>query len=163
MTLRNAFVPSILVAALCAAMPSTALAERAFTAQDLATLDRYSSPALSPDGRRLVFAKREVDFAANKSTTSLWIEDLVARDAAPPARLTPEGWNVNSPAFSPDGSTVYFLSAKNGSSQLYAIPAGGGEPRQLTAMALDVGGFQVSPDGGRVAPGRSDAMDAPLR
>ena len=151
MTLRNAFVPSILVAALCAAMPSTALAERAFTAQDLATLDRYSSPTLSPDGRRLVFAKREVDFAANKSTTSLWIEDLVARDAAPPARLTPEGWNVNSPAFSPDGSTVYFLSAKNGSSQLYAIPAGGGEPRQLTAMALDVGGFQVSPDGGRVA------------
>ena len=151
MTFRNAFAHSILAAALLAALPSTVLAERAFTARDLATLDRYSSPTLSPDGRRLVFAKREVDFDANKSTTSLWIEDLVARDAAPPVRLTPEGWNVNSPAFSPDGTTVYFLSAKGGSSQLYAIPAAGGEPRQVTAMALDIGGFQVSPDGARVA------------
>ena len=151
MTFRTAFAPSILAAALLMAMPSAAHAERAFTARDLATLDRFSSPVLSPDGRKLVFAKREVDLAANKATTSLWIEDLWARDAAPPERLTPEGWNVNSPAFSPDGTTVYFLSAKAGSSQLYAIPAAGGEPRQVTAMALDVGGYQVSPDGTRVA------------
>ena len=82
---------------------------------------------LSPDGRKLVFAKRVVDFDANKSSTSLWIEDLFARDAAPPKRLTPEGWNVNSPAFSDDGETVYFLSAKSGSMQLYAIPAQGGD------------------------------------
>ncbi|HET8819594.1 MAG TPA: S9 family peptidase [Xanthomonadaceae bacterium] len=151
MKLRNLFVPSLLAAAVIAATPSIAFAERAFTARDLATLDRYSSPVLSPDGRKLVFARRVVDLEANKVATSLWIEDLVARDAAPPVRLTPEGWNVNSPAFSPDGTTVYFLSAKDGSSQLYAIPASGGAPRQVTAMALDVGGFQLSPDGGRVA------------
>ncbi|HET9208418.1 MAG TPA: hypothetical protein VFO28_19415, partial [Burkholderiaceae bacterium] len=48
----------------------------------------------APDGRTLVFAKRVVDFAANKSSTALWVEDLFARDAAPPKRLTPEGWNV---------------------------------------------------------------------
>ena len=151
MTLRNAFAPSLLAVALLAALPSNVRAERAFTARDLATLDRYASPALSPDGRRLVFAKREVDLDANRATTSLWIVDLAARDAAPPVRLTPDGWNVNSPAFSPDGATVYFLSAKNGSSQLYAIPATGGEPRQVTDMALDVGGFRLSPDGNRVA------------
>ena len=63
-------------------------------------MDRYSSPTLSPDGRKLVFAKRVVDFDANRASTSLWIEDLFARDAAPPTRLTPDGWNVNSPAFS---------------------------------------------------------------
>ncbi len=121
--------------------------------RELATLDRYSSPALSPDGRLLVFAKRSVDFDANKSSTGLWIENLVARDAAPPVRLTPEGWNVNSPAFSSDGRTVYFLSAKSGSQQLYAIPAGGGTPKQLTDLPVDVGVYKFAPGGAQVALG----------
>ncbi|MBP7656315.1 MAG: S9 family peptidase, partial [Pseudoxanthomonas sp.] len=72
------------------------------------------------------------------------------RDMAPPKRLTPEGWNVNSPSFSPDGKTVYFLSAKSGTQQLYAMPLVGGAPRQLTAFALDVASYKVSPDGTRV-------------
>ena len=145
------FAASLLAAALVAALPSTTLAARGFEARDLATLDRYSAPTLSPDGRLLVFAKRVVDYAANKASTSLWIEDLRARDAAPPKRLTPDGWNVNSPAFSPDGRTVYFLSAKSGSQQLYAVPASGGTPRQVTAFDADVGSYRISPDGQRVA------------
>ena len=123
MTFRRALLPLMLAAALSPL--SAAAAPRGFEIRDLATLDRVSSPTLSPDGRRVVFAKRVVDFAANKGASSLWIEDLFARDAAPPVRLTPEGWNVNSPSFSPDGKTVYFLSAKSGSSQLYSIPASG--------------------------------------
>src|SRR3546814_13138724 len=75
---------------------------------------------------------------------------LFARDAAPPKRLTPEGWNVNSPAFSPDGTTVYFLSAKDDSSQLYSMPAAGGEPVQPTAFPVGVDGFRLSPDASRV-------------
>ncbi len=137
--------------ALAMALPMTASAARGLQPRDLATLDRYSAPTLSPDGRVLVFAKRTVDFDANKSSTGLWIENLVARDAAPPKRLTPEGWNVNSPAFSPDGKSVYFLSAKSGSQQLYVMPAGGGEPKQVTDYPVDVGGYKLSPDGTRVA------------
>jgi dipeptidyl aminopeptidase/acylaminoacyl peptidase len=146
--------------ALALLLPATAVeAARGLQPRDLATLDRYSSPTLSSDGRLLVFAKRTVDFAANKGSTSLWIENLAARDNAPPKRLTPEGWNVNSPAFSPDGKTVYFLSAKSGSQQLYAIPAAGGEPRQLTDLPLDVGVFKLSPDGKRVALGLETFAD----
>ena len=129
---------AILAVALLAALPTVALAERGLQAEDLVSMDRYSSPVLSPDGQKLVFAKRVVDMDANKASTSLWIEDLFARDAAPPVRLTPDGWNVNSPAFSADGSSVYFLSGKNGSSQLYAIPVGGGEPAQLTDFPVDI-------------------------
>ena len=62
-----------------------------------------------------------------------------------------ENLEAGYPAFSPDGRTVYFLASQEGSSQLYAIPAAGGEPRRLTDMPVDVGGFQVSPDGSRVA------------
>ncbi|MUV15558.1 alpha/beta hydrolase family protein [Noviluteimonas gilva] len=144
-------VHSILALALLAALPALAHAERGFEVRDLAKLDRVSAPVLSPDGRKVVFAKRVVDFAANKSATSLWIEDLFARDAAPPVRLTPEGWSVNSATFSDDGTRVYFLSAKGGSMQLYSIAVAGGTPVQLTDLAVDVGGYVVSPDGKRVA------------
>jgi dipeptidyl aminopeptidase/acylaminoacyl peptidase len=147
MTLR----PSLLALALAAVLPAVAHADRGFEVRDLAKLDRVSAPMLSPDGRKVVFAKRVVDFAANKSATSLWIEDLFARDAAPPVRLTPEGWNVNSPSFADDGTRVFFLSAKNGSMQLYAMPVAGGAPEQLTDVPGDVGGYVVSPDGKRVA------------
>jgi dipeptidyl aminopeptidase/acylaminoacyl peptidase len=128
-----------------------ATAARGLEPRDLATLDRYGAPTLSAGGRFVAFTKRTVDFDANKSSTALWIENLMTRDAAPPKRLTPDGWNVNSPAFSPDGNTVYFLSAKSGSQQLYAIPAAGGVPKQLTDLPLDVGAFKLSPDGKRVA------------
>ncbi|RPE81068.1 alpha/beta hydrolase family protein [Vulcaniibacterium tengchongense] len=147
MIFHRALLPLVLASLL----PTSALAARGFEARDLATLDRVSSPTLSPDGRKVVFAKRTVDLAANKATTSLWIEDLFARDAAPPVRLTPEGWSVNSPSFSPDGGTVYFLSAKSGSSQLYAMPTAGGTPTQLTDFPVDVGSYKLSPDGTRIA------------
>ncbi|KGQ18663.1 Alanyl dipeptidyl peptidase [Lysobacter dokdonensis DS-58] len=143
--------PALLSLALIAALPVVAHAERGFEVRDLAKLDRVSSPVLSPDGRKVVFAKRVVDFDANKGASSLWIEDLFARDSAPPVRLTPEGWNVNSATFAGDGARVYFLSAKNGSMQLYAIPVAGGAPVQLTDVPGDVGGYLVSPDGKRVA------------
>ncbi len=147
MKLRHAFLPL----ALLSALPTLAVAARGFEVRDMVKLDRYSSPTLSPDGRKLVFAKRVWDEKSGKAGTSLWIEDLFARDAAPPVRFTPEGWNVNSPSFSPDGKTVYFLSGKSGSSQLYAMPTAGGAPKQVTAFALDVDGYKLSPDGKRVA------------
>ena len=145
MNLRSALLPLCLLAAL----PSLAAA-RGLDVRDLQKLDRVSSPVLSPDGSTVVFAKRIVDADVVKASSSLWVRNLLTRDMAPPKRLTPEGWNVNSPSFSPDGKTVYFLSAKSGTQQLYAMPLSGGAPRQLTAFALDVASYKLSPDGTRV-------------
>ena len=147
MKLRTA----LLALCLMAALPSLAMAERGLEGRDLATMDRVSSPALSPDGGRVVFAKRTVDFEADSSSTALYLRDLRTRDMRPPQRITPEDWSVSSPAFSPDGDTLYFLSAKNGSQQLYAMPATGGEPRQLTDFALGIGTYRLSPQGDRIA------------
>ncbi|NDK39229.1 S9 family peptidase [Pseudoxanthomonas gei] len=146
MNLRTALLPLCLLAAL----PATA-ATRGFDVRDMVALDRVSSPVLSPDGRILVFAQREMDKEVTKGTTGLWMRNLVTRDMAPPKRLTPVAWNVNSPEFSADGQTVYFLSAKSGTQQLYSVPVTGGVPKQLTAFALDVGSYKLSPDGSHLA------------
>ncbi|QOW22791.1 S9 family peptidase [Novilysobacter avium] len=147
--------PAALPLLLVLASPGTAfaadVADRGLQPQDLATLDRFASPILSPDGSLVVFARTVTDYDANKSSTSLWVRNLLTRDLRPPSRLTPEDWNVNSPVFAPDGKNVYFLSSKSGSSQLYAIAANGGKPRQISKFPLDVGSFLISPDGRRVA------------
>ncbi|MEN5209176.1 S9 family peptidase [Stenotrophomonas terrae] len=142
MKLRHALLPLCLLAAL----PSLASA-RGFEVRDMVKLDRASAPLLSGNGAQVVFAKRIVD-ADLKASSSLWIRDLRTRDMAPPKQLTPAGWNVNSASI--EGQNVYFLSAKNGSQQLYVMPLAGGEPRQLTDFALDVDSYRVSPQGDRV-------------
>ena len=147
MNLRHAILPL----ALALSLPAVADAARGFEVRDMAYMDRHSSPTLSPDGRVLVFAKRVVDKATHKSSTSLWTRNLLTRDMRPPSRLTPEGWNVNSPSFSADGKTVYFMSGKSGSMQLYSLPIAGGEPTRLTDYALDVDAYKFSPDGTQVA------------
>ncbi|PPJ43477.1 MULTISPECIES: S9 family peptidase [unclassified Pseudoxanthomonas] len=145
MKLKSALLPFCLLVAL----PSLAAA-RGLDVRDLQKLDRVASPVLSPDGSTVLFAKRVVDADVTKGSSSLWFRNLLTRDMGPPKRLTPEGWNVNSPAFSPDGKTVYFLSGKSGIQQLYALPLAGGTPRQLTAFALDIASYKLSPDGTRV-------------
>lgn len=142
MNLRLALLPLCLFASL-----PVAAQQRGFDVRDLAALERVSSPVLSPDGSQVVFAKRQIDAELSKASTGLWVRHLLTRDMAPPKRLTPEDWNVNSPAFAPDGKTVYFLSGKSGTQQLYAMPVSGGAPRQLTDFALDIGSYKLSPDG----------------
>ena len=146
MSLRLAVLPLCLLAALPLAAQT-----RGLDVRDLVSIDRVSSPALSEDGRQLVFAQRSAEADGSKAETAIYTRNLVTRDMAPPRRVTPAGWNVNSPSLSPDGQTLYFLSAKNGSSQLYSMPFAGGTPRQLTDVAVDVGSYQLSPDGTRVA------------
>lgn len=145
MKLRYALLPLCLLTA----MPSLA-ATRGLDVRDMIALDRVSSPLLTADGGNVIFAKRVVG-TDSKASTGLYIRNLRTRDLAPPKPLTPAGWNVNSAALSADGQTVYFLSAKNGSQQLYAQPTTGGTPRQLTDFPVDVDSFHVSPQGDRVA------------
>ncbi|MDC7805912.1 S9 family peptidase [Luteimonas sp BLCC-B24] len=146
MSLRLAVLPLCLLAALPLAAQT-----RGLDVRDLVSIDRVSSPVLSDDGRQLVFAQRSAEADGSKAETAIYTRNLVTRDMAPPRRVTPAGWNVNSPSLSPDGQTLYFLSAKNGSSQLYSMPLAGGTPRQLTDVAVDVGSYRLSPDGTRVA------------
>jgi dipeptidyl aminopeptidase/acylaminoacyl peptidase len=107
---------------------------------------------LSPDGHWVAYSVRSTDYNANKATTTLWIRDLAARDASP-HRLLAEGMLGNSPAFSPDGASVYFISSKSGSDQIWRQPVAGGDAQQVTNYPLDVGNFKLSPDGKSVALG----------
>ncbi|HEV7163819.1 MAG TPA: S9 family peptidase [Gammaproteobacteria bacterium] len=116
-----------------------------FDAHDLVMMDRVSDPQLSPDGSAVAFAVRETDYAANKGVTSVWVLDLKQTDAAP-VKLA-EG---NSPRWSADGKSIYYLYSKSGSTQLWQTAAANGTPVQLSSYPLDINDFKLSPDGKHV-------------
>lgn len=148
--MKTLFAATMLVACLAAATAHAHAASRPFTAMDLVTIDRASEPQLSPDARTLVYTLRETDLDANRGTKGLWRLDL-AGAAASPQRLTATGSNAWSPRWSPDGRTLYFLSNRSGTDQVWSLAGGLGEARQVTRLPLDVDSFAISPDGRRLA------------
>jgi dipeptidyl aminopeptidase/acylaminoacyl peptidase len=138
--------------ALCAlpALPVLAAAAAPFTIDDLVRLKRLSDPQVSPDGTQLVYVQRETDMDADKGRTSLWLLELAGK--APPRRLTaePKG-NDSSPRWGTDSHTLYFLSTRGGSSQVWRLTLPAATAQQVTDYPLDVGALKVSPHGDRLA------------
>ena len=55
--------------------------------------------------------------------------------------------NDRSPRWAADGKTIFFLSTRSGSSQVWRISADGGEAEQVTDLPLDADNLIISPDG----------------
>src|SRR5690606_38056987 len=112
--LHAVFLALIALAALAPLHSVHAQQKRPFTVQDLVRLQRVSEPALSPDGRTVVFTVRETDLAANRGRTDLWALDVVTKGAQP-RRLTSHPAIAGSPQWSSDGRFIYFASTRSGS------------------------------------------------
>lgn len=127
---------------------SAAADSHPFCAKDLVTLKRMYDPQLSPDSTRIVFVLRETDMEANRGRTDLW---LVNSNGSNLRRLTTHPAADFNPRWSADGSKVWFLSTRSGSSQVWSIPYNGGEAVQKTKLPLNVGNLVIAPDGETIA------------
>lgn len=137
-----------LAAALVLAAAPAPTSSKPFTIQDQVTLRRLSSPSASPDGKRIAFVMRTTDLEANKGRSDLW---LVNADGTGLRQLTYSPESEGQPVWSPDGQSLFFLSTRGGSSQVFRLPLEGGEARAVTKLPLDVGAFALSRDGKTLA------------
>jgi dipeptidyl aminopeptidase/acylaminoacyl peptidase len=139
---------------LSAAAASPAIAEaqkrQGMTAEDLVMLYRVADPRVSPNGRELVFVLRSTDREGNAAHTDLWHLRLGKKnnDLRP---LTTHAESSINPRWSADGRSVYFISARSGSAQVWSLAVESGEARMITSLPLPVSALAVSQAGNALA------------
>ena len=148
MRLTSLFVFVVLFAGACSEVVTARVETHPFSVHDMLAMDRLSDPQVSPDGRRIVFVRRKTDLEANKGRTDLW---LVGVDGAGLRRLTSHQAADSNPRWSPDGESIWFISTRSDSAQVWRIRIDGGEAEQVTHEPLDAGNLVVSRDGKYIA------------
>jgi dipeptidyl aminopeptidase/acylaminoacyl peptidase len=133
---------SLLLSVLLVAAP------RPYTVQDQVTLKRLTAFQVSPDGKQVVFALRHTDLAANRGRFDLY---AVGTDGSNLRQLTSHVDNDTDPQWAADGKSIFFLSPRSGSSQVWRLPLNGGEALPVTTSPIDVDSFRLSRDGQSLA------------
>ena len=129
-------------------LPAFAQTKRPFTFEDMMKLKRVGEPVPSPDGKWVLFAAVDVDLAANKKTSHIWIVPL----AGGPERVLIGDQDGDRPRWAPDGKRFAFISSKEGRSQVWSAEFDGERGtvirvQQQTRIATEATGELWSPDG----------------
>ncbi|MDH5218757.1 MAG: Tol-Pal system beta propeller repeat protein TolB [Gammaproteobacteria bacterium] len=99
---------------------------------------KFSSPAWSPDGKRMAMMKSE------NGSTDIYVMDLRTSKLK---RIT-RHWSIDAePTWSPDGDKLVFTSERGGSPQLYSYSFSSGKVKRMTFEGTQNLRASFSPDG----------------
>jgi TolB protein len=93
-----------------------------------------SAPAWSPDGKKLALT------LSRDGGSQLNLLDLSA-PGSEPRRIAQSSSIDTEPVFTADGRSIYFVSDRGGSPQIYRVPVVGGSPERVTFS----GNYNISP------------------
>jgi dipeptidyl aminopeptidase/acylaminoacyl peptidase len=138
-------------------------AKKPITHEALWMMKRVGVPAVSPNGKWVVYPVTEPSYEKDKSVSDLW---LVSADGqTPPRRITNTKAAESDPSWSPDSSSIAFATKREGDEvpQIYVLNLlEGGEARRLTDISTGAANPKWRPDGksilfeSRVYPGALD-------
>jgi dipeptidyl aminopeptidase/acylaminoacyl peptidase len=139
-------IAAALFIVLLIALPASAQ-KKPFAIADLYRLKAVEDPQFSPDGSQIAFVVRESDLAKGTTNNEIY---LIRPDGSGLRRMTNNPAADTHPRWSPDGTSLLFLSTRKNGAQAWVLPIDGGEPRQLTDFSAGVGDPVWSPDGKRI-------------
>ena len=118
------------------------------TFEDLMHMKRLGDTAVSPDGKWLAYSVTTVDLAQNTKTAELWLQAIAGGDPIKVAIAQPGDSGIQ---FSPDSKRILFLSARDGSEQIWLadfdpVTGATSNPKKLTAISTEADNAKWSPD-----------------
>jgi dipeptidyl aminopeptidase/acylaminoacyl peptidase len=141
----------ILVCAVVALLlGSSVSAAHPFHVEDMQKLSRLGGTRISPDGRWVAFTVTRSDVAKNRMVTNIW-KVAAAGGEAEQLTFSERGANAGL-RWSPDSRYLYFVSNRvDNKRQIFRLPIGGGEAKQISNVPTGVGDYFLSPDGKTIA------------
>jgi dipeptidyl aminopeptidase/acylaminoacyl peptidase len=154
-------LPRLLVACAFVFVASAALrsaepaaARTPIVATDLLKLKQLEAPALSPDGKWVVYVVRSIEPKPDAKDdwtyhTNLW---LAPTDGSAAPRALTHGTNATAPAWSPSGDRIAFVRSggEKEKPQIHVLPVAGGEAVAITKIETGAGAPRWSPDGSKI-------------
>jgi dipeptidyl aminopeptidase/acylaminoacyl peptidase len=130
---------------------------------DVFQLEYADDVQISPDGSRIVYVRVSHDIMTDRARRNLWIVSVDGSNNRP---LRSEAKNFSSPRWSPDGTRLAYVSAAEGSPQLYVRWMDSGQTALLTNLTESPEAIAWSPDGKSIAftqlvPVKKDPLAAP--
>lgn len=120
--------------------------KRPMTLVDLLNIPRVGDPQITRDGQRITFALATTDWPNNRRVPQIW---QIKSDGTALRRLTSMASGAASARWSPDGSTIAFLTrgAKEPGQSIFLMSADGSNSRQLSHHVTGVSDIAWHPDG----------------
>lgn len=127
--------------------PEFKSANRTFDIEALEALGRVSGPAVSPDGKKVLYGVSYESVEQNKSNNELYVMNI---DGSEATRLTRTPQSEGQAAWINGGKEIAFVAEKDGKPQMWVMNADGTGRRVVSRLENGVAGFLVSPDGKKV-------------
>lgn len=112
--------------------------------QDIFHLQLATDPQIAPDGKRVVYVRQFCDIMTDRRHSNLW---MVNADGSDHRALTTGNYNDSSPRWSPDGSSLIYVSNRDGQPQIYRRWMDTGQIAKLTNLTQAPAGLAWSPNG----------------
>ena len=133
-----------LLALTAVAPQATAQTRQPIGLDSFLALKSVGDPQLSPDGATVAFTVASPSLSDNRNVSRIWLVPT-AGGAARPFSGGP-GTDV-APRWSPDGTSLAFISTRGGSAQVWRASLMGGDATPVTSLENGVNDFVWTPDG----------------
>ncbi|HEY5615690.1 MAG TPA: DPP IV N-terminal domain-containing protein, partial [Bacteroidota bacterium] len=134
----------IVLVTVCVTITVTAQTQRPITFDDLIGMGRVGDPQISRDGKTVAFVVTYHNKTENRTNSNIY---LVPTNGGEVRQLTSAKGANNSPRWMPDGTSIAFISTREGGAQIWVVPIAGGEARKISSISTGASGLVVSPDG----------------
>ena len=109
-----------------------------FSVEKLNNLNQLHDVVISPDGKFLVFGIKK---GSSSGDNHLYLKNIATGKVN---QITTNNSAESNVVWANNSKSLYFLSNRSGSSQIWQLKLDGGEAQQITQLDLDVNGFKVS-------------------